>query len=148
MGLKIIWVFSKKKDAASDTRFSLTCQQPTDDPRKVVVHGELSLSRRGGRGDRRSWGWKQSRDRVHLLLAAKEATAHRRCWADLTCASTPVEKELLCHTAGPRWESSEPSLSKTACQGGWLWLFLLLTSSQLATVKRHLRWEKSNEKRL
>lgn len=32
--LKIIWVFSKKKDAQSDLSFSLMYQYPAEDPRK------------------------------------------------------------------------------------------------------------------
>ena len=59
--LKIIWVFSKKKDAQSDLSFSLMYQYPAEDPRKssclwrVVPKGEevVAIGRAGAGGKQR-----------------------------------------------------------------------------------------------
>lgn len=77
----MIWVFSRKKDAESDVSFSLMCWRPADDPCKVVVQGELSLS-----GTGRGGKW-QGGEKFYLSQVAKEATDHRICLADLTNAS-------------------------------------------------------------
>lgn len=145
---KIIWVFSKKKDAQSDLSFSLMYQYPAEDPVKSSCLWRVVPKEEEAVATGQGWGWRQA-EINSLFPAAKGATApgEMLSWSDL--CQLPYAKHWRRKPSCTKWlDHTVNALSKTVGRGGWLWLFLLLIRSQLAVVKRHLRWESLTEKRL